>query len=79
MTHFVKSPLNFLMESLGSFTCDLIDGVGVTKVISPAAGAVEGGVNAGSVESLGVGKSGRVTTRFSRSGCWRCSSGMCMN
>ena len=58
MTHLVKSPLNFLMESLGSFTCDVIDGVGVTKVISPAAGAVEGGVNAGSVESVGEGKVG---------------------
>ena len=52
MTHFVKFPLNFLMESLGSFTCDVIDGVGVTKVISPAAGAVEGRVNTGSVESV---------------------------
>ena len=52
MTHFVKFPLNFLMESLGSFTCDVIDGVGVTKVISPAAGAVEGRANTGSVESV---------------------------
>ena len=30
----------------------MIDGVGVTKVISPAAGAVEGRVNTGSVESV---------------------------
>ena len=58
MTRFVKSPFNFLMESFGSFTCDVIDGEGVTKVVSPAAGAVEGGVNAGSVELVGGGKVG---------------------
>ena len=58
VTHFVKSRLNFLMESLGSFTCDVIDGEGVTKVASPAAGAVEGGVNSGSVESVGGGNVG---------------------
>ena len=36
----------------------MIDGVGVTKVISPAAGAVEGRVNAGSVESVEESKVG---------------------
>ena len=55
MTHFVKSPLNFLIESLGSFTCNVIDGEGVTKVVSPVAGAVRGGVNDGSVGSVGAG------------------------
>ena len=46
MTHFVKSPLNFLTESLESLTCDVINGEGV---VSPALGATGGGVNAVSV------------------------------
>ena len=58
MTHFVKSPLNFLMESLGSFTCDVINEEGATKDISPVPGTVEGGVNAGPVGSVGGGKVG---------------------
>ena len=53
VTHFIKSPLNFLMESLGSFTCDVINEEGVTKVVSPVVGTVEGRVNAGSVGSVG--------------------------
>lgn len=46
------------MESLGSFTCDVINEEGVAKVISPVAGTVEGGVNTGPVGSVGGGKVG---------------------
>ena len=58
VTYFIKSLLNFLMENLGTFTCDVIDGEGVINVASPVAGAVGGRVNAGSVESVGGGKVG---------------------
>ena len=47
MTHLVKSPLNFLIDSLGSLTRGVIDERGVAPP-----GSVEGGVNVGSVGSL---------------------------
>ena len=61
VTHFVEFPLNFLMESLESFTCNVIDGEGVTKVMYPVVGAVGGRVNAVSVKSVGGGKVGHHT------------------
>ena len=52
---FCQITINFLIKSLGSFTCGVIDREGkVAKVESPAAGAV-GGITSGSVGSVGEG------------------------
>ena len=70
MTHFVKSPLNFLTESLESLTCGVINGEGV---VPPAPGATGGGVNAVSVRG---GEPG-VTSPVSVEGVGSCPFRVC--